>query len=155
MLTSGDTYLLLLGTTVTEDILKPHMKKASDRKLLFLNRCVCVLSAVVICAMALYVKSIYQLFKTGGSAYGAGIFFPLILGCFWKKARPKSIAIAMAVGCASSFIFDMFLKIPLGLDMDGVIIGAGLCLAVCIIGFLLENRKNPSALGEKLPSPTT
>ena len=113
----------------------------NEKKLLFINRLICVLSAFVICGMALYVKSIYQLFKTGGGAYGAGIFFPLILGCYWKKADPKAITIGMGVGCISSFVFDMFLKIPLELNMDGVIIGSVLCLIICIVGSLVKTSK--------------
>lgn len=113
MLTSGDTYLLLLVSTVTDDLIRPRCGELTEKRALGINRIVCCLSAVVICAMALYVNSIYQLFKTGGGAYGAGVFIPLLLGCFWKKANRRAINTGMAVGCLVSFCFDMFLKIPL------------------------------------------
>ena len=95
---------------------------------------------VVITAMALYVNSIYQLFKTGGGAYGAGVFLPLFLGCFWKRADAKAINVGMFSGFVIAFCFDMFLKIPLGLNMDGCIIGAGVCLVICVAGSLLIRR---------------
>lgn len=144
MLTSGDTYLLLLSSTAIDDIIRPRLKKeCSEKKLLIYSRVICVAASAVICLMALYVNSIYQLFKTGGGAYGAGVFFPLILGCFWKKAQAKAINIGMFTGTAVSFLFDMFLKIPLGLDVDGVIIGGILCVLICVFGSLaIEKKRN-------------
>lgn len=145
MLTSGDTYLLLLASTITDDIVRPMKPDLSDRKAVLITRLSCVLSAGVLCAMALYVGKIYQLFKTGGGAYGAGVFFPLILGCFWKKANAKAMGAAMLVGTLFSFCFDMFLKIPLGLNIDGCIIGAVLCLVIAVGGSLWLNNKATTA----------
>lgn len=65
-----------------------------------------------------------------------------ILGCFWKKANAKAIGAAMLVGTLVSFCFDMFLKIPLGLNIDGCIIGAILCLIIAVGGSLLLNKKD-------------
>ncbi len=140
MLTSGDSYLLLLASTITDDIIRPKRPNMSDKRALLLTRLVCVASAGVICAMAMYVDEIYQLFKTGGGAYGAGVFLPLLLGCFWKRANTKAINLAMVVGCVTSFCFDLFLKVPLQLDMDGCILGAGLCLVICVVGSLLAPK---------------
>lgn len=143
MLTSGDTYLLLLAGTVTDDVVRPVRPQLTEKDSIRLTRVCCVLSAAVICAMALYVDKIYQLFKTGGGAYGAGVFFPLLLGCFWKRANAKAINAGMLVGCLFSFCFDMFLKIPLHWNIDGCILGAALCLVICVGGSLV--RPNPAA----------
>lgn len=142
MLTSGDSQLLALTTTITDDIIKPRLKESqNEKRILLLNRAVCVVAAIVVCLMALYFDKIYQLLKTGGSAYGAGIFIPILLGCFWKKAKTKAINWGMAVGLIVSFGFDMFLKIPLGLDLDGVILGGVLCLGICVFGSLMLSCK--------------
>ncbi len=140
MLTSGDSYLLLLASTVTDDVVVPIKKDMDEKKKILFTRFTCVAGAVVITAMALYVNSIYQLFKTGGGAYGAGVFLPLFLGCFWKRADAKAINVGMFSGFVIAFCFDMFLKIPLGLNMDGCIIGAGVCLVICVAGSLLIRR---------------
>lgn len=142
MLTSGDSYLLLLASTVMDDIIAPLKPNIEDRKKILITRFTCAGGAIVITAMALYVNSIYQLFKTGGGAYGAGVFLPLFLGCFWKRANAKAINIGMLAGFLFSFGFDMFLKIPLGLDMDGCIIGAGICLVICVVGSLIQTKGN-------------
>lgn len=145
MLTSGDSYLLLLSSTIMDDVISPIKQDIEDKKKILLTRLVCVGSAVVITAMALYVNSIYQLFKTGGGAYGAGVFIPLFLGCFWKKARAKAINAGMLLGFLISFCFDMFLKIPLALNMDGCIIGAVVCLVICVAGSLKDGKREKIA----------
>ncbi len=122
MLTSGDSYLLLLASTVTDDVVVPIKKDMDEKKKILFTRFTCVAGAVVITAMALYVNSIYQLFKTGGGAYGAGVFLPLFLGCFWKRADAKAINAGMFSGFVIAFCFDMFLKIPLGLNMNVLLV---------------------------------
>lgn len=145
LLTTGDSYLLILSGTVVDDIIKVKKPELDNRQSLLCSRVICVVGAAAICVMALYVGSIYQLVKTGSGAYGAGVFIPMFLGCFWKKAHAKAINAAMLVGCMTSFLFDMFLKIPLGLDIDGVIIGAVLCIVICVAGSLLAGQKEASA----------
>lgn len=147
-LTSGDSYLLLLGSTFVDDIVRPKRKNLSDKKILMITRVSCVVFSIILCLIALYVDKIYALFKIGASAYGAGIFFPLILGCFWKKANAKAAGIAMIVGSICSFGFDMFVKVPLGLKVDGVIIGAALNLVIMVggsIGLYKQSIKNKEA----------
>ena len=48
----------------------------------------------------------------------------------------------MLLGTGVSFLFDMAFKIPLGLDIDGVVIGGLFCLAVCVGGSLLTAEKS-------------
>ncbi|XCP83790.1 sodium:solute symporter family protein [Roseburia hominis] len=140
ILTSGNSYLMLLSSTVVDDIIRPIKKDLSDKKVIFVTRTICVLSAGIICIMALYVDKLYQLTKTGGSAYGAGIFFPLVIGCFAKKVNARAVCASMVAGTLTSFCFDMFLKIPLGLDMDGGPIGAALCLIIILSGYLSKKE---------------
>lgn len=137
MITTADTYLLLIASTVMDDLVIPAFPRMAEHTKLNISRIICAASAVILCFMALYVDTIYELFKIGGGAYGAGVFFPLILGCFWKKAKTKVINIAMLVGCFFSFAFDMFLKLPLRWDIDGCVIGAILCFVICVAGSLI------------------
>ena len=142
MLTTGDSYLLVLSSTITDDIIKPRLKKDPEEKtILWMTRIVCVLVAIIVCFMALYFDKIYQCLKTGGSAYGAGIFIPLLLGCFWKKADARAINVGMLVGVLVSFGFDMFLKLPLNLALDGVIPGGILCAIICVVGSLILQKE--------------
>lgn len=140
LLTSGDTWLLLISSTITEDILPAIKPDIDSQKMLKYNRIIVVLSTVVVILLAWYWNSVYQLFKVGGSAYGAGVFFPLILGCFWKRAKTKAINLAMFVGATVSIVWDYTLKKPT--DIDGVIPGAILCLGICLIGSLMAEEKS-------------
>lgn len=149
VLTSGDSYLLLLGSTFVDDIVRPKKRGIDDKKIRMITRLSCTGAAFLLCIMALYVNKIYELFKIGASAYGAGVFFPLILGCFWKKANAKAAAVAMLVGSLFSFCFDMFLKIPMGLQVDGVIIGGILNFVIMVGGSLyLDSRDRGKGLRE-------
>ncbi|MCI8375671.1 MAG: amidohydrolase family protein [Lachnospiraceae bacterium] len=60
--------------------------------------------------------------------------------CFWKKADAKAVNVGMLVGAFVSFGFDMLVKIPLGLEIDGVLIGAALCLVICVGGSLFAEK---------------
>ena len=54
----------------------------------------------------------------------------------------------MIVGSICSFGFDMFVKVPLGLKVDGVIIGAALNLVIMVggsIGLYKQSIKNKEA----------
>lgn len=139
LLTTGDTYLLLIASLVTSDIIKPRLKKnMSGKRELWMSRLICVVAAAALCGLALYFDTIYQLLKTGMGAYGAGLFIPLFC-CFWKRAKTKAVNIGMLTGCLFAFCFDLFLKIPMGLNIDGCVIGVGICAVICIGGSLLPN----------------
>ena len=146
MLTSGDSYLLLLSSTVMDDVFQRSKSDVNEKRTVLITRILCVLLSVVVCGMALYVNKIYQLFKTGGGAYGAGVFFPLLLGCIWKRANAKAINAGMLIGCLFSFCFDMFLKIPLQWNIDGCILGAAICFVSCIGGSLICSKKSDKSL---------
>ena len=144
LLTTGDTFLLLLASTITQDVIPLFKKTIEDRTMLAINRGIVAVGAVVIVLMGLYWNSIYELFKIGASAYGAGMFLPLFLGCFWKKAQTPAINAAMLTGCLVSFIWDYLFKRQTGID--GVILGAGLCFAISVFGSLwLAGRSGASA----------
>jgi Na+/proline symporter len=146
LLTTGDTFLLLLSSTVTNDIIPLFRKDIDDKKMLNINRIIVVVSAAVIVLMGMYWKSIFALFRLGGSAYGAGVFFPVLLGCFWKKAKTLPINIGMFTGCLVSFSWDFLLQNSTGIN--GVIPGAALCLLICLVGSLVYKESSNGKLSE-------
>lgn len=142
LLTTGDTFLLLLSSTITDDIVRPRKPDINDKKLLNLGRLVCILGTVVIVGLALYIPTITELFKLGGSAVGCTTFFPITLGCFWKKLNTKAAVASMYVALPTSIIWDLFLKSATG--MGGSLIAAPVSLAICVIGTLILNNKELS-----------
>ena len=57
------------------------------------------------------------------------------------KADAGAMKTAMLAGCFVSFGFDMFLKIPFGLNMDGCMIGAALCLVISVFSSLWMDQR--------------
>ena len=139
LLTSGDTWLLVISSTLTDDIIPSIRPDIDSKRMLKYSRLIIIVSAALVIFLAWYWKSVYQLLKIGGSAYGAGVFFPLVLGCFWKKAKAKAINVAMFTGTTVSILWDYILKKPT--NIDGVIPGAILCLAICVAGSLFLNEE--------------
>lgn len=141
LITSGNAFLGLLSSTVTQDIIMPRHPDMEDRKIILYGRISMVIGAVAITAMAIYVKSVYSLFRLGGAAYGAAMFFPVMLSLTWKKVHPKAANLAMIVGAGSSFLLDLTKIIPVG----GIIVGAILCLLICVFGTFYFNKTQPVA----------
>ena len=144
LLTTGDTFLLLLSSTVTEDMVRPAHPDMEDKKILNIGRLVCVVGTVAITVMALAIPSITDLFKIGGSAFGCSCFFPLLLGCFWKKINTKAVNISMMICMPLSIIWDLFLKNATG--QAGSLVAGITSFVICVAGSLLLNSKEKKEL---------
>lgn len=139
LLTTGDTFLLLLSSTLTEDIIRPAKPDIDDKKLLTIGRFICVAACIIIVILALYIPTITELFKIGGSAFGCSVFFPLFFGCFWKRVNTKAINFSMAFCCILSIVWDLFLKDTTG--QSGSLIAGVASFVLCVFGSLYLNRR--------------
>lgn len=142
LLTTGDTFLLLLSSTLSEDIIRPARPDLSDEKMLKIQRLICVLSTFIIVALALYIPSITRVFKIGGSAYGCSVFFPLFLGCFWKKVNTKAVTLSMMICCPLSIFWDFVLAGYTG--QQGSLIAGIVSFVICFFGSLIINAREKS-----------
>lgn len=147
LLTSGDSYLMLVSSSVVDDFVRPRKPDMEEKKLLRIGRVVIIVAAVVMVLLALYIKVIYNLFALGASAYAAAVFVPLYLGCYWKKANTKAINAAMLCGGGVSLIWDLFLVDSTGIR--GVMIGTALSLVICVVGSLLAKRPETECIEAK------
>jgi len=146
VLSTADSFLLMVGTTIVNDIWGAiHPDTSAERRLL-LSRVWTVIGGVVCTIMALVGGSVLVLFKTGSAAYGAGMFIPLLLGCFWKKASAKGINVGMLLGCFGTIAWNLLLKASIGID--GVIVGAALCLVASVGLSLMDGGKTAPAQAE-------
>ena len=149
LITTGDTFLLLISTTLTEDIIRPVYPNMDDRKMMMLQRFFCVAACGLIIAMSLYIPSIAELFKIGGSAFGCSVFFPALLGCFWKKINTKAVQFAMPFCCVLSIFWDLFLIKLTG--QSGSVIAGTASFVICVFGSLILNaRKNGTAAQQSM-----
>lgn len=148
LLTTGDSYLMLISSTVVDDFVRPAKKDWDEKKLIGIGRITIVIGAFVIVALALYMGSIYELIALGGSAYGAAVFFPLHLGCRTKKLNTKAVNVAIVVGGMVSFVWDL-LKFSTSTGIRGVLIGVGLNLIICFVGSCILKEKEEHVEIEK------
>ena len=75
--------------------------------------------------LALKGGSVFTLMRSGGAAYGAGMFVPLVCASFIKGIKGKSINFGMLIGCFVTLIWNATLKASTGIN--GVLVGAALC----------------------------
>lgn len=136
IVTTADSFLLLLATTISSDIIPIFKQDVSDKTSLLISRVVVVVGGILAIILAINGGGVFQLFRMGSAAYGAAMFVPLILGCFWKRARTKAINVGMVLGCVLTILWN---QTPLyeSTEIEGVIIGALACLIICVAGSLL------------------
>lgn len=146
VLSTADSFLLMVGTTIVNDIWAAVKPDTTAERRLVLSRAWTVIGGVVCTIMALMGGSVLTLFKTGSAAYGAGMFIPLLLGCFWDKASAKGINVGMLLGCFGTILWNLTLKAATGID--GVIVGALLCLVASVSLSLLNSDKSAPAKTE-------
>lgn len=140
LITTGNTFLLLLTSSITDDVIRPLNPNISDKKLLGINRIIIVAGALLIATLAIAVPDIVTAFKIGGNAMGPGVAIPVLVGLFWKKCNTKAIDLAMILGCAASIILDVIF-VAMGGQAIGNMYACVLSLLVCIIGSFVFNAK--------------
>ena len=145
VMSTADSFMLLTGTTTTNDIYKSLKPDVSLEKLLKYSRYATIFWGVAGILLALYGKNVLKLFKVGAAAYGAGMFFPLMAAVFWKRSTTTGINCGMLVGCFLTIIWNFTFKELSGLD--GVIAGAIGCLVVLVAVSLATGKKDDSQVG--------
>lgn len=147
VVTTADSFLLLLGTTISNDIVPIFKPEITSKQQLWISRATVVIGGALIIVLAITGGSVFKLFRMGAAAYGAGMFVPLACACFWKKAKTIAVNWGMAVGCASTVIWNLS-GIGESTGIEGVIVGALACL-ILTIGISLTVKDDPTRLETK------
>ena len=90
----------------------------------------------------------------------SGLFFPLVLGVWWKRATKEGAIAGILAGLASGtayliYVYPKFLGNPAWLGIDHLrfgLIGAPICLVVMVVVSLMT--KEPSPATQKLVDDT-
>lgn len=130
VISTADSFLLLLGTTCANDIYKSFKPNINGDQLLKLSRIFTIVGGFIALALALSGGSVFTLMRSGGAAYGAGMFIPLLCACFVKSVKAKAVNIGMLLGCFTTLIWNATLKATTG--VNGIIVGGLVCL-VCLL----------------------
>lgn len=144
LITTGNSFLLLLTSSITDDVIRPMKPNMGDKQLLTTSRVIIAAGAAIIAALAIVVPDIVTAFKIGGNAFGPVVAIPVLLGFFWKKLNSKAVSYAMIIGCASSVILDIIF-IAMGQGAIGNIFACAISLIICVAGSLSMNGKASAA----------
>lgn len=139
VISTADSFMLLLGTTISGDIYRVMKADISVEEGLRISRIATFCGGVVSIILAIYGSSVLRLFTMGAAAYGAGMFFPTMAAIYWKGATRRGANYGMLAGCFITVLWNLTLKQATGID--GVIVGAFSCLALLVsISLLLPEK---------------
>ncbi|WP_308911536.1 sodium:solute symporter family protein [Pseudokordiimonas caeni] len=91
--------LLAPSVTFTENILRPMMKRMSDKQLLAAMRTVTAIFTLMVTVYAIYSDaSIFEMVENAYQITLVVAFIPLVCGVYWKGATKQGALLSMAMG---------------------------------------------------------
>jgi len=157
-MSTADGLVLAIANALSHDIyFKMIDPKADVRKRLIVARAL----LVVIGGFGAYIASMRITSILGAVAWAfdfamSGLFFPLVLGVWWKRATRQGAIAGMIAGLASGtayliYVYPKFMGNPAWLGIDHLrfgIIGASVCLVVMVVVSLMTPE--PDAATQKM-----
>ncbi len=157
-MSTADGLILAIANALSHDVYyKIIDPKADVRKRLLVARAL----LIVIGAAGAYIASMRITSILGAVAWAfdfamSGLFFPLILGVWWKRATREGAIAGMIAGLGSGtayliYVYPKFMGNPAWLGIDHLrfgIIGASVCLVVMVVVSLMT--KEPDSATQKM-----
>ena len=115
MMSTASVALLISGTTIANDLIKPLSPQTSDKKLLLWAKVVIVLVGALGIVFALIMKGIFDILLLAFAVYVSAVFVPAMAAFFWKKATRQGAvasAIVSTVVCVALYAVKQFVEIP-------------------------------------------
>jgi SSS family solute:Na+ symporter len=97
-MSSSDSYLLVASSAIGRNVYRFLKPSVTDKQMLRLNRIMIPVCGILSIVIALYMQSIYDLMVYTYELLLGGLFAPLLLGIFWKKANSYGAIASMVVG---------------------------------------------------------
>lgn len=149
-MSSADSLIMAVTTLFVTDIYKPYLAKEdhTEKYRIFVSRILTVVSCALAIVIALISKNLLQIVFIAGLFYSASVFYPLMLGIFWKRANEHGAFFGMVVAIVLGAIveFDLF-GISTGFfALPSNIVGSTAGLITIVVVSLLTKKPNPSKL---------
>jgi Na+/proline symporter len=91
--------LLAPSVTFTENILKPLLGSASDRRMLFAMRATTLAFSVIVAVYASHTdKGIFRMVENAYQVTLVAAFVPLAAGIYWKRATTRGALLSILAG---------------------------------------------------------
>src|SRR5699024_3921339 len=138
IMSSTSGMLLSVSASVSQDLYKNVFKSnASDKSVIKLGRItIAIVGALTVILAFNPPELLVSMYLLVLGFLSAGLFIPLVLGIWWKKANNTGAIWGILVG-SISYVILMF--VPALPEYSQVIISSILCLIVTVLGGLLGN----------------
>lgn len=110
IMSTGDSAIFATGTVIANDVVKPIVERSrgtavSDRDLVRYTRISIGAFTVVALLVGFLYENMYDLLIVAFQLLFHILFFPLVLGVYWKKANTPGAIAGMVVGFLAIFIW--------------------------------------------------
>lgn len=129
ILSTASGAILAPATIIGENLVRPYLRNASDRRLLQVMRLSVVGVALCAASMAMTNTNIYELVGQSSSLSLVSLFIPLTAGIYWKRASVTGALMAIVLGMAAWLVCEWQ-----GAPAPSIIIGGLVSLAAMIVG---------------------
>lgn len=148
-MSTADSMLLAASTLFVNDIYNPFFRKGDPgeegalRTIRTVTLVICVLSVTV----SMLMSNIIDVMYLGGLFYSTAVFFPLVIGLFWKRATAPAALASMICAVVAGLASEFFLagKAPGLLGLPSNVIASSVSLAL----FVLISLATPKPPEEK------
>ena len=101
MMSTASVALLITGTTLSNDLVRPLRPGISEKALIYSARITVLAVGVLGVIFALWIKNLFDLLLLAFAVYVSGVFFPVMAALYWDKATRAG---AMVSSVAASII---------------------------------------------------
>lgn len=140
-MSSGDSQLLCSMQHFTSDFMKVIKPNMTTKQELNCGRIACLISGVIALALALWMKSAYDLLMLVWGFYSSAMACPALATLFWKKATKAGVVSGAFGGIIANIVWKYVLGTPFGISavIPGLLVSALLIIVVSLITYDKEN----------------
>ncbi len=133
MMSTASVALLITGTTLSNDLVRPLRPGISEKTLLIAARITVLVVGVLGVFFALWIKNIFDLLLLAFAVYVSGVFFPVMAALYWDKAT-RAGAVVSSVAASIIVIALYALNKPFHIEpiMVSLTVSAALMAAVSL-----------------------
>lgn len=155
IMSTADSQLLVTASSVAEDLYKGVInRKAEDKKVLLISRCVVVVVAALAYVIALNPdNSIMGLVSNAWAGFGATFGPVVVLSLFWKRCNRTGAIAGMLGGGLTVIIWD-YLPLMAGRTLGSttglysLVVGFAVGIIAMVVGSLLTEAPSAEILAE-------
>ncbi|WP_281974610.1 sodium:solute symporter family protein [Halobacillus litoralis] len=150
VISCADSFFLAASSSVVNDIVKPRLGDANDKKMLLYSRFSVVAVSVISLLLALYIPQLVTLWITGTAMLVSGMLAPVLFGLFWRRTTKTAGLAGMWTGLIIAVGWQIAGH-PFGLHP--VFIGLPISIITVVTITLASNQEKEHEMYSELKKP--